>query len=636
MKNSFHYHENLAAENFCPTMSGDFWRVFLDDQKLGGKRELAVYSSQQNPPIVTKEGNTISYHYPTLLAEDGTTHNIRLTLTQTLQDGVWHYAATMDNQSGVRLNELQYPFWQFDRICGDFSQDILYLPEGLGRKVVDPHAYTAAAHTEYMAADYKNIVRMYNYPCPLSMPWMVLQSGKMSLYLGLHSDTWRQFCLITETEHRGAEKECFIMGLCSYPAVQPGECLTYDGMTAALFDTDWREAAKFYRNWAESSWYTPWEKKDSICHMHGWQRIILKHQHGDVYNNYGDLVRIYKEGAKHGIHMILLFAWWEEGMDNGYPNYRPSEELGGEQALRDAIKEVEALGGRVILYSNGHIMDKAADYYKTEGYRYSMKDIEGNEYVEKYQFSNSGTLLKTGHKTFIAGCFGTNQWADKVDELAQRQLDLGARGNFFDQLGFNFRFCFDTTHTHGNRIDLDPALRLPAVKKMRQRLAKDDWFGTEWVSDRISCEMDYTHGYGFSIIYTEDSYPYIFRYTFPECVISNRLLHDEKPGWEKHLNYAFVNGLIFDVALWRCRIKSIEDLPNYANKIGELIGLREKYLPYFTKGAFDMLELPEKVWGAKYTYEGSSIAAIWNDSAEAFAMAGQVVAPQEVKIICLD
>jgi len=636
MKIPFQYQEMLTADSFSPAISGDFWRIYLDDCRLGGKRELAVYSSDQTMLMVEKKGNQIIYTYESLKAEDGSIHNIGLTLTQTLIDGVWHYAATMDNRSQMRLNELQYPFWQFERINGDFAQDILYVPEGLGSKVVNPHAYTAAFHTEYKAADYKNIVRMYQHPGPLSMPWMVLESGKKSLYLGFHSEKWRYFTMVTETEPREADKECFIMGICTYPAVCPSECLTYEGMTAALFDGDWREGADFYRTWAESSWLKPISKKESIRHLHGWQRIILKHQFGDIYNRYDDLVRIYKEGTKYGITMLLIFAWWEEGMDNGYPNYQPSEELGGVEALKKAIKEIEALGGRVILYSNGHIIDKATEYYKAEGYRYTMKDIEGNDYIEKYQFSNSGTMLKIGHKTFVNGCYGTKEWADKVEELELRQLSLGAKGTFFDQLGCAFRLCFDTTHSHGKRIDEDPALRLQAVKKMRTNLDEDDWFGTEWVGDRITPEMDFTHGCGTSFAYTPDAYPYLFRYTFPECTVSNRLIHDEKEGWEKHLNYAFVHGMIFDVGLWRCRIKSIDDLPNYGKKVKELIDLRKTYLDFFTLGKFDILVLPDSVWGAKYTYNGKSIAALWNDADTDFEMAGQTIKPHEVKVVCLD
>ena len=77
--------------------------------------------------------------------------------------------------------------------------------------------------------------------------------------------------------------------------------------------------------------------------------------------------------------MILLFAWWKEGMDNGYPNYEPDPALGGTEKLKKAITEINSLGGIVILYANGHLIDVSTDFYKKAGIKYTMKDIEKNE-----------------------------------------------------------------------------------------------------------------------------------------------------------------------------------------------------------------------------------------------------------------
>ena len=38
----------------------------------------------------------------------------------------------------------------------------------------------------------------------------------------------------------------------------------------------------------------------------------------------------------------------------------------------------------------------------------------------------------------------------------------------------------------------------------------------------------------------------------------------------------------------------------------------------------------------KYTYNGKSIAALWNDTETDFVMGGQTVAPNEVKVVCID
>ena len=608
----------LEADGFKPVMpeSGDFWRVYLDYCQTGKNRELAVYSSDQNAPKVKKTDSGYEIRYDELIAEDGTRHDIALSLFACVQDeGEVSFKFSVENKSSVRVNEVQYPFLEFESINGNLEKDILYLPDGLGRRVVNPHCDTQLAHTEYMAADYKNIVKMYKYPGQMSMPWAALESGGKTLYLGAHTNVWRQISFVFETEPRQERDQRFIMAIASYPAAENGETIEYDGFTLAFFDGNWRQGACLYRKWAESAWLTPIHKKDSIKYLSGWQRIIMKHQFGEIYYTYDELPRLFRNGKKYGINMILLFAWWEEGMDNGYPNYQPSEDLGGKEALKKAIKTINDEGGTVILYANGHIIDISTEYYKTEGWKYTTKDIDGNDYREHYMFSNSGTILKMGNKSFAAGCYGTEAWPEKIMEIEKRHLSFGSNGTFFDQLGCGFYLCFDKSHSHGNRIDLDPEMRLPTAKKIADSLNENEWFGTEWVIDRMSPHVDFTHGCGCGVTYTPDAYPYLFRYAYPEIITSNRFIHDEKKDFEKHLNYAFVFGLIFDVSTYRCRA-TLEEAPRFGEYVHKLVQMRNKYIDHFVYGKFDLpdTELPEGVWGAKYTFGGVAITTLWNDS----------------------
>jgi len=628
-----------AATSYRIFENDDFFRAYLDYCAPGKNRELAVYANQQSAPEITVSENKTVYVYPSLTAEDGTVHDIRLTFTvESDTDGALHYACEIKNSSSVRLNELQYPLITLSKTPEEAEKDVLYLPDGLGRRVVNPYKDTLNAHTEYMAADYKNIIKMYKYPGQLSMPWLALETDGRTLYMGAHTKIWRQVSFVTETDPRESKDMEFTCGICSYPAAEPGETLVYDGYTVALFDGDWRECARLYKRWAEDTWYVKNKQKPGIREFTGWQRIILKHQYGEIGYTYDDLPRLYREGKKYGIRMILLFAWWEEGMDNGYPNYMPAEDLGGAEKLTKAIREINEDGGRVVLYANGHLIDVATDYYKTEGFKYTTKDIDGNDYREHYKFSNSGTTLKMGNKSFVTGCYGTKKWPEKIIEIEKRHLALGSNGTFFDQLGCGFYLCFDKTHTHKNRIDEDPELRLPTVKRIHDSLSDSDWFGIEWVIDRMTGHVDFTHGCGCGMTYTPDAYPYIFRYTFPENIVSNRFLHDEKPDFEKHLNYAFVHGMIFDSSVYRCR-RSLEEMPAFGNTIKKLNDLRLKYADFFVRGSFDLIRvsLPEKVWGAEYTYEGTTIAAVWNDSGADFIMPygsekGAVLKSGEVKI----
>ena len=619
--------------------NGDFWRLHLDECVWGGNREIGVYAHAQRAPEVTETEDEITVFYDGIVDEKGTVHDVKLTLKAKREQGAVRYSALIDNRSLVRVNELQFPLFQVEKLAGELKDDVMVISRGLGQKVKNPHADAMQKHTEYMAADYDGVLRMMEYPGEITMPFLGFETGDHFFYLGAHFNEWRKFCLITGCQPRNSEDEYFLAGIATYPVAEPGEKVCYDGFTTALFEKDWRKGVDFYRAWAESTWLKPIEKKDSVKHLQGWQRIIMKHQYGEIYHTYDDLPRLYEEGARYGINMILLFAWWEEGMDAGYPNYRPDARMGGAEKLTAAIKKINGMGGRVVLYANGHLIDLATDYYKTEGYKYTMKGIDGSEYQDFYKFSNSGTLLKFGHKAFAMGCFGTEEWPRKVREIERRHLALGSNGTFFDQLGCAFHLCFDKTHSHGNRIDLDPELRWQVIMDMRKALEGDQWFGTEWPSDRISPMIDFTHGCGFAMQYTPDSYPHIFRYAFPEVTVTNRYLHDEQKDWEKHLNYAFVHGLIYDVALYRCRARSIEECPNMAAHMKKLIDLRKEYLPFFTDGKYDIPaeEMPENVWGATYTLNGETIQTVWNDSGKDYMMTygaqqGALVRDGEVKV----
>lgn len=626
----------LSIEDFLLKLrkNGDFWRIHLDYCKSGMNNELGVYSHQQKTPEVKKTGNETIISYSGLIAEDRSMHNINLVLKIIQRNGALYFSADMENHSSVRINELQYPFFEFERINEKLEYDEFIVPEGLGRKIINPHDDTACAHTEYMAADYKNIWKMYSYPGQMSMPWIGVQSGDKYLYMGWHCKTWRQSSFEVGTEPRESDERYVIYTISSYPAVKPGEKIIYDDFVLAGFDGDWRDGCDFYRSWADEEWNHP-VRKESTKQIMGWQRIILKHQYGEIFHTYADLPEIYKEGARCGINMILLFAWWKEGMDNGYPNYEPDPDLGGAEMLTKAIKEINAMGGIVILYANGHLIDVSTDYYKTEGINYTVKDIEKNEYREFYRFSNNGTLLRYGHKTFATGCYGTKKWREKLLEIEKKHLELGSNGTFFDQIGICFNFCFDDTHEHGSRIDMDPEFRLKAVKEMKAVLGNDEYFGTEWTIDRLSSQIDFIHGCGFGQCLSDDAYPYFFRYTFPDVLISNRFLHDEKKGWKRHLNYAFVFGLIFDVSIYRGRAKTIELVPEYAEYVKHIISIRKTYFKFFTDGKFNIpcIKLPENIKGAEYSYEGKKIMTVWNDSDKAVELCGKAIAPQGIDVI---
>ena len=79
----------LLIDNFLIKLreNGDFWRMHLDYCKTGMNNELGVYSHQQKAPDVAVTENETVITYPSLIAEDGSVHNIKLILKILHKDG---------------------------------------------------------------------------------------------------------------------------------------------------------------------------------------------------------------------------------------------------------------------------------------------------------------------------------------------------------------------------------------------------------------------------------------------------------------------------------------------------------------------------------------------------------------------
>ena len=615
----------------------DFWRAHLDD---GEYREMTVVSSRQNPPAIQRNAKETVVTYSTLTAENGNVYDIALTIHIQESDGGLLFFATIDNHSPVRFNEIQLPFFDFDRLCSSPEEEVLYLPNGMGERIVNPRDFVRkSCHTEYMAADYCNIWQSNVYPAPLSMCWFGVQSGGYFLYLARKDDRFRICSLNVGTTPRN-EEERLLLTVSQYPFARTGETITTPAVFVKLFKGDWRSGAADYKEWVQT-WYTPVEKPQWVRNMAGWQRIIMKHQYGEIFFRYADLPQIYKDGAELGLHTLLVFGWWKGRFDNGYPQYEADEALGGERGLQDAIQEIQALGGRVILYSNGKLIDVKSTYYQEKGARSCQMDIDGNEYREHYRFSNNGTVLRNfGYKTFVSGCHAAEDWKQQLLDTTNTLLSFHPDATFYDQIGGCLtRLCFRETHKHGFRPDEEAVYRLENIKALRSALASEQAMGTEHLTDVFSAQFDFIHGCSVGSFYAPQAYPQMFRSLFPELIVSDRFLHDDREGMEDHLNYAFVMGLIFDASIYRGRKTHITALPRYAEYLTGLLDLKETYRRFFYEGTFvseEDVALPEGVVMGAYRSQGDRLYAFANrrDQAVRFSFKNREITMEAHRVAC--
>ena len=77
----------------------------------------------------------------------------------------------------------------------------------------------------------------------------------------------------------------------------------------------------------------------------------------------------------------------------------------------------------------------------------------------------------------------------------------------------------------------------------------------------------------------------MFRYTFPELVMTNRSCGMDEVDYKAMAGYSFLLGLRFDMTIYRC-CGSLSDIPNYAAYLKKICDLYHKFADYILRGTF--------------------------------------------------
>lgn len=463
--------------------------------------------------------------------------------------------------------------------------------------VFDVPAWIRSGFTQYMMPDQKSIRREMLYPgrSSCSVNFFVLDWGSDALYYGCHDPEFAMCQHVFELENNRVR-----VFMARYPFLGGGKVWTCDSLVISPLIGDWFPGARKYRQWADS-WFRPPAIPEFIRSSPGWQRIILRHQYGEVLFPYDSLERAYQDAAAAGIDTLFLFGWTAEGMDAGYPVYSADPAQGGRDALKKNIRAVQAQGGRVILYFNGQLIDAASGYYRNgDGQRVSIKREDGVEHRETYNFGNTGTWLRMfGNKTFVVACPSCREWIEILKRHIDDALDLGVDAVFFDQLGMTAYPCCDPSH--GHPVPFTGLMR--AKRGMLQELyaylkAKNPaiGFGIECTSDLTADCADFIHISGnVAQVWNPDwrttgeapqlkSAASIFKAAFPEVILSNRHLRDES-DCEFQVNQMLLLGSRSDVEIYRCRA-TIGETPRYKDYLRRTNQLREKFADILYNGTF--------------------------------------------------
>ncbi|OGV64856.1 MAG: hypothetical protein A2283_13865 [Lentisphaerae bacterium RIFOXYA12_FULL_48_11] len=600
------------------------WRLYFD--RKDGQKENEVLC-RDNVPEIQQEKNCIKLKYGALKSRDGEV-KMRLVLTVRLEKGQIRFGSEVsNNEPHTIIRELHYPLVTGCQLPADHK---LLTTFAGGQLIPEPMKRIVAAgnNPPYMGPSQFFRQIDLKYPSHTVANCFAFVGESQGLYFGGHDstfqDTWHGLRVYPDGK---GEFNLLEAGLFKYPNCLAGKVWTCDSNVIVPYSGAWHQTSRIYREWANTWWHQRevplWVKK-----MKGWQRIIFRHQYGETLFKYADLDnRIRKAGESVSEESVLAFAWWQSGMDNGYPDsYTVTDkEQGGDKGWADAITAFRQHGGRLLLYFNGKLIDRESDFYrKGKGRKVCYLDNTGAEYTEQYRFKGHGTF--TGHynaRTFVVADTTEPAWRKRLLGMVDRAIQFGVDSIFYDQLGYcepasdwDVSGEFPIPNT---RVIADKADTLKTIHDYLDTKGNKDFaLGTECFTDVTAQHVDYIHnitGATFPPAFTE-----WVRFTFPEVVLSDREIRDDN-DIPRRVNHNVLKGLRNDIEIYRCR-DLIDKAPIYQAHLAKVNRLVDKYCDILLLGTYrdteGFVNNNPKI-SARCFVNGNSMAVVVTQSSEKMA-----------------
>lgn len=555
---------------------------------------------------------------------------IEVVLTLHLDGSFLHFDADVSNNDTCMVTDVYFPCLGGIKTLKGGQPGLLW-PDCTGQWMEN-----VASHIGKQSEFGGTQLLSATYPGPLSMQWMSLVDGDEVLYYAGHDELFHTSSLRVLSVEQDKDR---LIGLESdkMAFVKAGEQWHHPECVVSLYQGSWREGADEYATWTKT-WRNPVEKARWIEDMNGYFLVICKQQYGDELWLYKTIPDLYAYAKEFGCDTVGLFGWYDSGHDNQYPDLSVSSSLGGEVALKEGIAKVQAAGGHVTLYYQGHLIDVNSPFYESKGKALEGRNIWDTPYYEDYSKSFSSDFLKFfSKKKFSTVCPSCPEWHDLMTEKAKWVASFGPDGILYDQIGGMPAYpCFNENHPHmQNRPSLSYTQgRLKLLKKIHDQvrsLSEGFAFMTEHETDVYSQFPDALHGIGVcpmprtgkksgnSWTSMSSTAPQMFRYCFPETILT---LRNPNPFLSpRYVNYALLYGFRFELEIRYLGDKQVlesnerGEWKSYACKVA---ALRKKYGDMLLKGTY------KEQAGVKITNplvsislfegKGRSCIVLWNDT----------------------
>jgi len=429
---------------------------------LPQRRANFVLGEKQDAKSVEKiSANQVRIVWSDLESEHGGVLPITFTATVTLNNGALTFIGTLDNQSSLAVETIDYPRF------GDLN------PPTPDTSMTAEHMWTGALQGQEIYPDFANSLGYWGVLYPTKTfnsnesQFCLIQSPEQGIYTAVQDPAIRYLLQFTFVQHPGVidwnedavPRTDEISGIpvhlefrtCHFVYAHPKTLVDLSPVVVHPYAGDWHAGLDIYRDWRQT-WFSKPRIPDWVKEVNSWQQLQIDGAEGDYRVPYRDLIKYGTQCAENGVKAIQLVGWNKGGQDGGDPSLSTDPELGTWQELHDAIAAIQAKGVKMILFGKPVFADMSTDWYKEVLYEYEATDPWGNKYESgSYGYTTPPSLagISTRRRAIMDVC--CQEYRDIATHEFEKTVLLGASGWLFDEVlqhnGILYNFSADHGYT---------------------------------------------------------------------------------------------------------------------------------------------------------------------------------------------
>lgn len=596
----------------------DFWRILIE--KDG--EQLQLSSARQQGDVTFCGNECMRIMYPQLFDDYGNEYAITLTIEVCVEKyGLAFRSDLRNNTRDVTVLQCSCPIARQGRFYGKKEKDCLYIPVGLGQRIENPwivrQQLTNVLNPYFRKVTNEAWLYQFSYP-GCSMAWMGVESQGHFFYMGQHDDRAGN-CRLFVGPTKPSVGDKLMMFITHEPALKPGMAFVGPNCFVALPEGDWRDGAAIYRDFASKVLLKSRLTMQNATSGRNLRHVVMKNGMTRFYS-YADLPALFRKSKEWGLDGLLIFGWWDQPVDVARPEDFISPE--SKSKLQDAIREIHAMDGYVSLAFHDIYPEKYGAFCLENGMDIACQDMHGQTFLPEYRYQPSGGW-DSGHRARITACCHTPVWRNALRVVNQIALSCEADSVLYQALGTPTGLsCYQTTHEHG----IEAGLWHAGIEKVFAGFAWDITRGTTYAYDGAACYADYILIADDISRPTADSFPQLFRHTFPEIPVVMHVERRESQDVKRDLLFAFLMGYSFDLAV---------DDPVLLALAGDLTKLKKRFADTMVDGRFiwsAATGLPSLVYCAEYiSGRGDTrLRIFWNTGDETETVEGNLLRPNDL------